>query len=106
MNAPALFPRGGLRNVTLEMSLKPFKDPSEPAVRSVVRRMFQQWLPLCSGLAADSVMLWTADGSEILDYRGCADDEFEWACWIGGANPRSDQSGDSQRIGLHSRFYP
>jgi hypothetical protein len=95
-----------LRNVTLEVSLKPFHDPSEAATRAVARRMFEQWKLLCVRAETVSVMLWAADGSEILDYRGNLDDPFEWACWIGGANPRSPHPGDPDGVGLHSRRYP
>lgn len=94
------------RNVTLEVSLKPFNDPTEEATRSVVRAMFEQWKPLCQRAEAVSVMLWAADGSEILQYRGNLDDTFEWAYWIGGANPRAAHPGDPERVGLHSRPYP
>ena len=94
-----------LRNVTLEVSLKPFNDPSEAAIRAVARRMFEQWKPLAVRAETVSVMLWAADGSEILDYRGNLDDPFEWAYWIGGANPRSPHPNDPDAVGLHARCY-
>jgi hypothetical protein len=53
--------------VTLEMSLKPFKDNSDGELRRVSREMFRQWAPLASHAKGLAVMLWTADGSEILD---------------------------------------
>lgn len=31
-------------------------------------------------------MLWSADGSELLDYSGKPDDEFEWCSYVGNAN--------------------
>ena len=37
-------------------------------------------------------MLWTADGSEILDYRGRLDDRVEWARYIGHPNRRASRS--------------
>ena len=54
-----------------------------------------------------SVLLWTADGSEILDYKGEMDDEVEWARYIGGANERArrDTKNDPEGLGLHSRNY-
>jgi hypothetical protein len=94
-----------LRNVTLEVSLKPFNDPSEEATRAVARRMFEQWKSLCVHAETVSVMLWAADGSEILDYRGNLDEPFEWAYWIGGANPRSAVANDPDGVALHSRPY-
>ena len=76
-----------LNNVTLEISLKPFTDPSEPAVRKVCRHLFDQWKPLLREADGISVMLWSADGSEILDYTGDLSAPFEWARYIGHANP-------------------
>lgn len=94
-----------LRNVTLEMSLKPFFDDSEATARRVCRRLFTQWLPLLREAEQVSVLLWCADGSEILDYRGDLDAPFEWARYIGGANPREPVAGDPEGVDLHSRSY-
>ena len=94
-----------LNNVTLEMSLKPFRDTSEEAMRRVCRHLFGQWSALIVQARTVSVMLWTADGSEILEYTGDLDDEFEWARYIGIANKRRNVPGDSQGIALHSRPY-
>ena len=94
-----------LKNVTLEMSLKPFKDNSEQTARDVCRRLFQQWSALTRHADMISVMLWTADGSEILDYKGKPDDKFDWARYIGLANPRRNTSGDGKGLALHSRPY-
>jgi len=94
-----------LKNVTLEVSLKPFNDASEEATRETARRMFCQWLPLIEHADRASVMLWTADGSEILDYGGDLEATFEWCYWIGGANPRAANPADPEGIALHSRPY-
>ncbi len=75
-----------LRNVTLEMSPKPFRVMREEAIAEVAREIFRQWSPLTRHAEQISVMLWTADGSEILDYRGRAEDEIEWARYIGLPN--------------------
>lgn len=75
------------RNITLELSLKPFHDPSDAAVRAVVSRLLSQWEPLYKDAEQLSFLLWSADGSEILDYRGDLEAPFEWAYWIGTANP-------------------
>lgn len=91
-----------LANVTLELSLKPFRDDDfEP----VCRTLFRQWLPLVERAEQVSVMLWVADGSELLDYRGDLDGEFEWARYIGGANPRATIANDPDGVCLHSRCY-
>ncbi len=59
-----------LKNVTLELSSKPFRDESEATMYAVCRRMFTQWKPLTDAADAVSVMLWTSDGSEIFEYSG------------------------------------
>ena len=94
-----------LQNITLEISLKPFYDSSPDAVREVCRKVFQQWLPLCRVAEQVSILIWASDGSEILDYSGDLQDTFEWAKYIGGANPRSTIPGDPDKLCLHSRYY-
>ena len=94
-----------LRNVTLEMSLKPFRDTSEAAARAVARRLFSQWRALVQHADTVSVLLWCADGSEILDYSGDLAATFEWASYIGGANPRRRVPTDPDGVCLHSRPY-
>ena len=69
-----------LRNVTLELSCKPFTDDSEKKMYEVAEHLFRQWQPLTDHAAEISLMLWTGDGSEILEYSGDQDDTFEWAC--------------------------
>lgn len=76
-----------LKDITLEMSLKPFKKTDIDTINRVLRKVFLQWKPLAENSAGVSIMLWTGDGSELLDYRGNTDDSFEWAYWIGCANP-------------------
>ena len=67
-------------SVTLEVSLKPFKETNDEYIRWVCAKIFRQWYPLIKDRKNVSVMLWTADGSEILDYSGDLDDSFEWCC--------------------------
>ncbi len=74
------------RVVSLEISLKPFFDNTAETRRAVCRKLFRQWLPLCEYAEEVHIMLWTADGSEILDYRGDLNAEIEWARYLGGAN--------------------
>ena len=59
-----------LKNVTLELSSKPFYNDSEAEMIRVAEIMFRQWLPLTMHADMVSVMLWNADGSEILQYSG------------------------------------
>lgn len=76
-----------LKNVTLELSSKPFYNDSEAEMIRVAEIMFRQWLPLTMHADMVSVMLWNADGSEILQYSGDLQQSMEWAYWIGVANP-------------------
>lgn len=84
--------------VNLEVSLKPFKQTDEASIRQVCRTIFDQWRPLIQNRDTVSVMLWTADGSEILDYNRNLDDTFDWCCFLGTANGpllREDQGRDT-----------
>ena len=74
------------KEVTLEVSLKPFKKTDSEYIRKVCSGIFEQWKMLLKNRETISVMLWTGDGSEILDYSGNIDDAFEWARFIGTAN--------------------
>ena len=75
-----------LKNVTLELSSKPFRDESEETMYTVCGKMFSQWKLLTDSADRVSVLLWIADGSEILEYSGNMDQTFEWAYWLGAAN--------------------
>jgi hypothetical protein len=94
---PLLFER-----VTLEMSLKPFRSVVEQDIRSVCAEIFRQWGPLIRRCHSVALMLWTADGSEILDYRGNVDDEIKWAKYIGiGHPPPGTGPADPKNPSLH-----
>lgn len=72
--------------VTLEVSLKPFKQTDKPYIQKVCTQIFEQWRQLLKNRKHIAIMLWAGDGSEILDYAGREDDVFEWARFIGTAN--------------------
>ena len=74
------------KNVTLEMSLKPFKKNDPDYIRGICREVFTQWAALIRHADQVSVMMWTADGSEILDYRGDPNQRLEWAMYLGNPN--------------------
>ena len=90
-------------NVTLEISLKPFKQTDEVYIRSVCAKIFEQWRPLLKNRKTASVMLWAGDGSEILDYAGNPDDEFEWCRFVGTANLPYLKDGEAEETSLHER---
>jgi hypothetical protein len=73
--------------VCLELSLKPFGYEKTPeGFEKVARQLFTQWMPLLKYATGCSVLFWTSDGSEILDYTGNLDDSFEWCQYIGIGN--------------------
>lgn len=96
-----------MKNIALEMSLKPFKKTDSAYIRERVTYCFEQWKPLLKDAEEISIMLWCGDGSELFDYKGNLSDEFEWAYFLGGANQREDHHGniDPTGLGLHTRNY-
>ena len=91
--------------VNLEMSLKPFKETSDEYITNVCKKVFEQWHPLLKDRDVISVMLWTSDGSEILDYDFNQDKEFEWCSYIGCANRPLNPQGASSDVSLHERKF-
>lgn len=99
-----------MKNITLEMSLKPFKRTDSEYIENVCRTFFTQWAPLLKKADTVSVMLWAADGSEILDYAGDKEQSFEWSYRIGNANcPEAPDAKNwrtnSKKIHLHAVNY-
>src|SRR6056297_205737 len=70
-------------NITLEMSLKPFKKNNTDYIQAVCKEVFTQWASLLRHADTISIMLWTSDGSEILDYSGNLNQKLEWAKYMG-----------------------
>lgn len=94
------------RQITLEMSLKPFMKTDSDYIRRVVETVYDQWRPLIKDREVVSIMLWTADGSELLDYAGKLEDEFEWCKFIGGAsNPLATEADIKAGTYIHHRRY-
>ena len=89
--------------VTLELSLKPFKQTDDAYIRRICAQIFEQWRPLLKNRKSISVMLWVGDGSEILDYAGKLEDSFEWARFVGTANLPSLEEGEPTETSLHKR---
>ena len=97
-----------IKRVTLEVSLKPFKSTDVSVIEKVCEKAFLQWKNILDAAEEVGVMMWTGDGSELLDYRGSLDDVFEWAHYLGGANVKMnwDRANDPEGLGLHTRNYP
>ena len=95
-----------LRNVTLELSAKPFQNDSEEMMYSVGRTLFRQWAPLTAEADTVSVLLWLADGSEILEYSGDPNQTFEWGYWQGIANPLPPPKNPTAWDKKYLNYYP
>ena len=99
------------KNITLEISLKPFYETTPAYIESVCRRAFDLWQPLLKETDGVSILLWSSDGSEILEYTGNLDDSFEWAKYLGNANLNTDKKpetdvGDFTSITLYRENAP
>ena len=92
-------------NITLEASLKPFKKNDKEYIRQVAREMFIQWYSLLRHTDTVSIMLWTGDGSEILDYRGTLTQSLEWAKYMGNPNTEHEVGSGPKELSLHERAY-
>ncbi len=94
-----------LGRVTLEISLKPFAlDLSDAGLEATCRDLFEGWRELTRHATAVSILLWTSDGSEILEYTGDIDSTFDWARYIGIGNPKRElPAWDPHGDALHVR---
>ena len=89
--------------INLEISLKPFKQTDAAYISSVCKKVFTQWQALLKDRKDISIMLWTADGSEILDYAGRLEDEFEWCRFLGVANRPMIKEDEHPSISSYAR---
>lgn len=92
-------------NITLEMSLKPFKKKDKEYITSIAKEVFTQWYSLLRHADTVSIMLWTADGSEILDYSGKLTQPLEWAKYMGNPNTDHEVGSGPKELSLHERAY-
>lgn len=72
----------------------------------VCRTMFRQWRSLTDTADRISVLLWIADGSEILEYTGDLSKTFEWAYWCGCANPVPPSGSEAERAKVDTHHFP
>lgn len=92
-------------NITLEVSLKPFKKNDKAYIREVAKEMFVQWHSMLRHADTVSVMLWTSDGSEILDYKGVMTQPLEWARYMGNPNTDHEVNSGPKELSIHERAY-
>ncbi len=93
------------QNISLEMSLKPFKVNDNEYIRKVSAEVFTQWSALIRQADTVSVMLWTSDGSEILDYKGNLNQPLEWAKYNGNPNSGKEVGSGPKELTIHERAY-
>ena len=101
---PAL-QKNRFHNITLEMSLKPFKVNEKAYMREVADEVFTQWSALLRQADTVSVMLWTSDGSELLDYKGKLDQPLEWARYMGNPNTDHEVGSGPKELSIHERAF-
>lgn len=92
-------------NITLEVSLKPFRKNDKAYIRETAREMFTQWHSMLRHADTVSVMLWTGDGSEILEYKGDPAQRLEWARYIGNPNTAHPVGSGPKELSIHERAY-
>ena len=92
-------------NIVLEMSLKPFKVNDKDYIRRVADEVFTQWAALLRQTDTVSVMLWTSDGSEILEYEGHLDQPLEWAKYMGNPNTEHEVGSGPADLSIHERAF-
>ena len=90
-------------NVTLELSGKAFTDDSEERMFSVCRTLFSQWKNLTDKADTVSVLLWIADGSEILEYTGDLSRKFTLDRVLAAPIPvpRPEHPGEREKRNTH-----
>ena len=103
IQTPVTPARPHVERVVLEMSLKPFHDLTPAAVRATCREAFRQWSPLIGRADTLAVMLWTADGSEILEYRGRLDDRDRMGPLHRPSQPAASRAARPREEGLAQR---
>ncbi len=89
-----------LHDVQLEVSFKAFLHRGNPGVEAVCREMFAQYRPLWEDAKRISVLLWTGDGGEILEYTGDRSRKFDWCRYLGIVNrsvPPDEAAADPER---------
>src|SRR3546814_8127958 len=72
---------------------------------AVASEMFIQWHSLLRHADTVAVMLWTSDGSEILDYRGDLRQSLEWAKYLGNPNTAHEVGSGPEELSIHERAY-
>lgn len=77
-----------LHDVQLELSLKSLRSSREEDIVFWAKEVTRMWQSLIRHADQLSILLWTGDGTEMLEYDRDLNRCFPWAMWIGrGSNP-------------------
>jgi len=95
------------KTISLELTLKPYcTDLSDAGFRRKTIELFHPWERLWRNGEKIKVMLWTSDGSELLEYDGKMETPFEYACWVGSPNSplrRATQETPDREVAINHR---
>ena len=98
-----------IKSFTLEVSLKPFLRKGAPATAEVCRRLFTQWQAATRDAEEIAVLLWTGDGSEILEFANDRKQQFDWSRYIGIINrtqtPAEAAEDPQQRHAVNGHYF-
>ena len=72
-----------LCDVQLELSLKPFRSARTEDIEALTLDIVRKWQTLIRHSDQLSLLLFTGDGTELLEYDGNLNRIFPWAIWIG-----------------------
>jgi hypothetical protein len=75
-----------LARAGLETSLKPFPSWSQADIAATAATIFDGWRDVAGAADSVAVLLWIADGSEILEWDLDLDREVTWASSVGFSN--------------------
>ena len=93
-------------NITLEMSLKPFKKNDKGYISSVCHEIYTQWSSLLRHADTVKLFLYVSEGSDILEYSGNLDQPIEWARYLGNPNTKWEVNSEPDKnLSLHERAF-
>ena len=79
-----------LNRVVLEIGLRPFDNMSLREIERVCRHALSSWSKLIEQGETISVLFWTGNGDEIVQFDGNMNKEVNWGKYIGFCNLDSD----------------
>lgn len=75
-----------LGRLTLEVSLKPFRDVTDPELKAVCEALCGQWQHLAARADELGIQLFIGDGDEVFQWRGKLEDPVNWCNTTGCSN--------------------